>query len=73
MSTVLGTCGCTDVPKTTTPGTALDASETVEKKGNQAIYQSIAVSRFATFAEKYAWIKGRAACTGSTLCLNIAS
>ncbi len=73
MSTVLGSCGCDEVPKTTTPGTAFDASETVAKKGNQAFYQSIAISRVTTFAEKYAWLKGRAACNGTTLCLNVAS
>jgi hypothetical protein len=75
MSSQLGTCGCTDIPKTTTPGNALDASDITVKRADQTTYTFFGSSKttFESFAEKYAWMKGRATCTDSSLCLKTTS
>ena len=62
--------GCVNVPSL---DKSVNASETTEKRADTTLYTfkgAPATPQFMTFAEKYAWIKGRAACTGSNLCLN---
>ena len=61
--------GCVNVPSLQK---SVNASETTEKKADQTIFTfkgTSATPQFATFAEKYAWVKGRAACNETNLCL----
>ena len=53
-----------------------DASDTTTKKADQTVYTNVGVPvnpQFLTFTQKYSWMKGRAACTGTGLCLNTGS
>ena len=58
-------------------GSALDASETSETKKGRAVYTYVASKpdcasyKFKSFAEKYAFIRGKAACAGTPMaCLS---
>jgi len=55
-------------PKTIT-GSALDANETTAVKGDKAVYVSMGGSAavFKSYAERYAYLKGKAQCTGACL------
>ena len=54
-------------PKTIT-GTALDANETTELKGEKAVYVSLGTpTTYKSYAERYAYLKGKASCTGTCL------
>ena len=62
--------GCVNVPSSVK---TVNASETTEKKADKTLFTFIgtpATPQFMSFAEKYAWVKGRAACNESNLCLN---
>ncbi len=56
-------------PKTLT-GTALDANETTAAKGDKAVYVSLGAptpATYTSYAERYAYLKGRASCTGTCI------
>ncbi len=63
---------CNDVKKTLI-GTALDASENTAFRGGKAVYAQLGAlsvaaggtitPKFSTYAEKYAYYRGKAACT----------
>ena len=60
--------GCTPVAATLT-GSATNASENTETRAGAAIYVSLGASRstFSTYAEKYAYLRGKANCTTTNL------
>jgi hypothetical protein len=65
----LGLCGCIETPQATSPGGALDASETAATRGGVAQYAQLGPSKrtFSSFAEKYAYLRGKAACSNGTI------
>jgi hypothetical protein len=51
-------------------GTAADASDTTQTKGGKAIFVRIgepANLKFTSFAEKYAYLRGKSACSDGTI------
>lgn len=69
-------CGSIAYPITLKPEPSSDASDTTTKKADKTIYTFVgtpANPQFLTYADKYAWIKGRAACNDTNVCLNTGS
>lgn len=60
--------GCTPVAATLT-GSASDASDKTETRAGTAVYVSLGAGRttFSTYAEKYAYLRGKANCTSTNL------
>jgi hypothetical protein len=61
----MSTCG----GNATLVGTAKDASNTTEIKHGKAVYVSKkddTILKFKSFSEKYAYMRGKFACTGSS-------
>lgn len=58
---------CADGQKIVT-GTGTDASETADNKAYKAVYVSLGSSAtvFKSYAERYAYLKGKAICTQSS-------
>lgn len=54
-------------PKTLT-GSAVDANEGTALKGEKAVYVSLGTpTTYKSYAERYAYLKGKANCTGTCL------
>jgi hypothetical protein len=65
----VGECGCAEVPKAITHKGGRDASETAAVRGGVSEYVHFGAGKktFSTYAERYAYLRGKAACSGGTI------
>ena len=63
----VGECGCSPTPTLVRGG--LDASETIAIRGGVAEYAQFGPYKrsFLSFAEKYSYLRGKAACSGGAI------
>jgi hypothetical protein len=65
----IGNCGCSEQREGTLPGGALNASETSAVRSGIAQYVRLGDGNrtFLSFAEKYAYLRGKAACSDGAI------